>query len=120
LALPTTRPRGRSIVINHFRDQPAQEILDEHVKAHLRELFFTKLKDWESEMEYRLVLPTDDVLPVFVDIRKSLRAVVLGERVSDAYLPSLAKLCGGQTVEIFKIRWPNGYPRLERKDTRSL
>jgi hypothetical protein len=41
--------------------------------------------------------------PALVDIRKALTAIVLGERVGDVYLPSLAKLCGEQTIEIFRI-----------------
>jgi hypothetical protein len=107
---------ARTIIMNNIRDQSVSQTFDEHVKTHLHELFFTKLKDWESEMAYRLALPTDDDLPVFVGIREALRAVVLGERVSDVYLPAVAKPCEEQAVPIFKIRWPYGRPRLEPKD----
>jgi Protein of unknown function (DUF2971) len=108
-------PQARSIILADIHKDAPQETLDEHLRTHLHELFFTKLKDWESEMEYRLVLPSDHDLPVYVGIRNALRALVLGERVSDAYLPSLAKPCDEQTVQIFKIRWPYGRPRLEPK-----
>jgi hypothetical protein len=101
--------------MDDIREQSASETLDEHVSTHLRELFFTKLKDWESEMEYRLVLPTNDDQPVYVGIQEALRAIVLGAQVSDAYLPALAKPCSEQNVQIFKIRWPYGRPQLESR-----
>jgi hypothetical protein len=110
-------PEARSIILADVRDRAAGETLDEHLRTHVRQLFFTKLKDWSTEMEYRLVLVTDDDLPVLVGIRNVVRAIVLGEQVSDAYLPAFAKPCSEQTVALFKIRWPNGRPRLERKDT---
>ena len=48
------------------------------------------VQDWETEMEYRLVLPTDHDQPVDVGIQDALKAIILGERASDAYLPAFA------------------------------
>lgn len=95
--------------------QSIDEVLDQHVKTHLREIFFTKLRDWASEMEYRLVLVTGDERPVYVGIESAMRAVLLGERVSDYYLPALAALCSDKKIPIFKVRWPYGRPSLETK-----
>jgi hypothetical protein len=108
-------PHAREVIMSNFQDRPVAEVLDQHVKTHLHEIFFTKLRDWESEMEYRLILVTDNNEPAYVGIESSLRALVLGERVSDTYLPSIQALCRERDIAIYKVRWPYGRPRLERK-----
>jgi hypothetical protein len=67
------------------------------LKAYARDIFFTKLTDWASEMEYRFVLPTDHEQPVLVPIRDALKAVIIGEGVSDVYLPAISKACEEKT-----------------------
>jgi Protein of unknown function (DUF2971) len=106
---------AREVIMNDVRDQPASQALDEHLKKYAPEIFFTKLKDWASEMEYRLVLATANVEPAYVGIRGALRAIILGEQASDVYLPSLIESCREERVEIYKIRWPYGRPRLEAR-----
>jgi hypothetical protein len=106
---------AREILMRDARARADAEVLSGHLKTYSRELFFTKLTDWATEMEYRLVLPTDHEQPVRIPIRNALRAVVLGERVSDVYLPAVLKACEEKPVPIYKLRWTYGRPRLEPK-----
>lgn len=106
-------PEARELLMRDALGRADAEVLAGHLKKYARELFFTKLTDWASEMEYRLVLPTDHEQPVFVPIRNALRAIVLGERVSDVYLPAVRKACEEKPVPIYKVRWTYGRPRLE-------
>jgi hypothetical protein len=87
--------------------------LDAHVENHLAELFFTKLKDWETECEYRFVLKTNDTEPVPAAVTESLRAIIVGDDVSPSYIPALSALCDPVGVKILRIRWANARPWLQ-------
>jgi Protein of unknown function (DUF2971) len=110
-------PEAREILMVDARERADAEILAAHLKAYAQEIFFTKLTDWASEMEYRFVLPTDHEQPVLVPIRDSLKAVIIGEGVGDVYLPAISKACEEKPVPIYKVRWTYGRPRLEYKAT---
>ena len=98
--LPTVRSGGVKVAI------------DEHLAAHHQELFFRKARDWQSEMEYRVVLTTDHPRPVYVNIGQSLKNVVLGVGVPWVYVSALNDLCGPSQIELFQVRWMNGRPDL--------
>lgn len=104
---------ARRFLIEKVREKAPREVLREHVHEHLDELFFTKLKDWETESEYRFVLQTDHLEPVLAYVRNSLRAVIVGNEVSHSYLPSLVDLCDPVSVELWQIRWQEARPRLQ-------
>ncbi len=48
-----------STVLIPSDDEPVADAIARHVDAHRDALFFTKLKDWEHEAEYRFVVVTD-------------------------------------------------------------
>jgi hypothetical protein len=110
-------PEAREILLTDARERADEEILAAHLKTYARDIFFTKLTDWASEMEYRFVLQTDHEQPVLVPIRDALKAIIIGEDVSDGYLPTISKACEEKPVPIYKVRWTYGRPRLERKAT---
>jgi hypothetical protein len=84
--------------------------MSEHLSKHSDELFFTKLRDWESEVEYRFVTRWDSADELFVNIHPALKGVVLGHAVSMTYVPSLAQLCQPFGIRLAKLRWRNGRP----------
>jgi hypothetical protein len=68
---------------------PAAEVLlQHHVAAHGPGLFFTKLKDWADEHEYRWIIRGADSNPLLVDMTGCLLGVILGWRCPDPYLPA--------------------------------
>lgn len=76
------------------------------------DLFFLKAEDWQTEYEYRFLLRREAPAPYYVTMSSSLRGVVLGDAVSDAYRPSLDALCETLQVGAAQIRWTNGTPGL--------
>lgn len=98
--------------MDELRSHGITATLDQHIKNHLDELFFKKLVDWDNEVEYRFVVVTGEADPIFVDVRRALRAVILGALVDPVYVPSLAALCDPLGVEIHQLRWTDGRPWL--------
>ena len=93
------------------------EIIDRLITRNKDELFFTKAKDWETEFEYRLVVPTAGMEPLPVYVRDALRVVMLGELVGKEYTPSIVALLDEPGVKELEIRilrvlWQDGAPYL--------
>jgi hypothetical protein len=88
-----------------------------HVRGHIGGLFFTKLKDWETEMEYRFVLETDRPEPVYVKIHRALRAVILGAEVSGFYEPAFSAICNPTGIPILRMNWVHARPHLAKVGT---
>jgi hypothetical protein len=103
-------PGARQILLDEVSAMTSAAALDAHVAKHVKELWFTKLRDWETEFEYRFVIQTQDADPIYVSIANSLRAVVIGEETSTQYLPALSELCDPAGVEIHRIKWQDGRP----------
>jgi hypothetical protein len=105
-------PAALRLLLERTRGLPAEDAIRAHFEEHRDEFFFTKLRDWETEVEYRFVTLTGDEGPILVPIRNSLRAVIIGEEVDTHYLPALSQLCDDAGVEIHRIRWQHGRPRM--------
>jgi hypothetical protein len=54
--MPTFIWRSRLVVMLGAGRAVKVELVDDHLEQHLDELFFTKLTDWESEVEYRYIV----------------------------------------------------------------
>jgi hypothetical protein len=104
---------ARRFLMDELKDLPVDDALREHVAKHLDVLFFTKLRDWETEFEYRFVLEDRDADPVLVEVRNSMRAIIIGEDVSPSYVPALQALCDQVDARILRIRWQNARPWLQ-------
>jgi hypothetical protein len=94
------------------RARGVEAFIAAHVEQHLDELFFKKVCDWQSEMEYRFLLKVDDDADVLVDVSRALKHIVIGANVPDVYLPALAALCEPHGVELWTIQWLNGRPHV--------
>jgi Protein of unknown function (DUF2971) len=71
----------------------ADKIVAEHVRVQLRWLFFTKLREWQSEHEYRFVeSPTDDGC-TFVDVGDTLTGVILGWKFPEWQARGAREIC---------------------------
>jgi hypothetical protein len=88
-------------------------LLEHQVATHGRGLFFTKLKDWADEHEYRWVIRGNSEAPVLVDMTGCLLGVILGWRCPDPYLPSFQALCGPADAALLRIDWEEGHPVLD-------
>jgi hypothetical protein len=105
-----------------FEEFDDETIIDRLITANRDELFFTKVKDWETEKEFRFVVPTSDREPLAVYVRDALRVVMLGEHVSEHYTPALRALLTAEGVanlgiRLLRVKWQDGAPFL-RDSTR--
>jgi hypothetical protein len=92
--------------------QDADSIIEEKLAAHMNALFLTKNVEWSSENEFRFIVETDDVAPVYVDVESSLVGVCLGPRTPMEYFPSVRALCEASRLSIAHLIWWNNDPFL--------
>jgi hypothetical protein len=86
------------------------EVLTEHLDQHVEELFFTKLEDWASEVEYRLMIRWDAEDELYVDLQNALKGVIAGHGVADEWAPALEALCDPRDIHLARMWWQNGLP----------
>ncbi len=101
---------ARQFLLSEARKHGPDKAIRDHVANHVAELFFTKLRDWETEFEYRFTVHGSDPDPVFVSVRHALRAVVIGAATNTNYLPALGELVDRYEIPIFRINWQDAKP----------
>jgi hypothetical protein len=105
------------VSMEELRAHGVSATVTKHVREHIGELFFTKLRDWETEMEYRFVVETDHPDPIYVNVRRALRAVILGAEVSGFYEPAFSALCDPAAIAILRMNWVHARPHLAKIGT---
>jgi hypothetical protein len=110
------KPEGYTFPLDEMDTYSDEEIIARLIRAGMDELFFTKVMEG-SESEYRFVVPTAGTKPLLVPVRDALRAVMLGELVSEHYTPSIVALLEQSgvkelDVKILRVRWQDGGPFL--------
>lgn len=106
-------PGALNVILDRLRTAGPVEAASGHLRDHIGELLFTKLKDWESEVEYRFAIQTEQRDPIYARVEPALRAVILGaDEGSRFYEPAFAKLCDPVGVVILHMRWIHGSPHL--------
>lgn len=64
-------------------------VAHEFALLHRESVFFSKNRDWSNEAEYRMVLMSETVLPEYLDIKKALTRVFVGDAFPKTKLPAL-------------------------------
>ena len=92
-------------------------------QSHVKEIFFTKTKDWSYENEYRILLKTNSKKEKFLSCQNSIMAVILNYAEDVNYLDSVfnsfnARLfeCVFPKVLILELGSWFGKPNLRDKD----
>jgi hypothetical protein len=91
---------------------PIFGLIRESFPAVVKQLYFSKAWDWQTETEYRLVIHGDDVQEVeYVDIRHALTGIFLGSQFPEERRDDVLARCP-HLVEnrIFMVLWRNGSP----------
>jgi hypothetical protein len=94
----------------------ADGVTPAHVTAYIEEnhelLFFHKVRDWETEHEYRFSTTSSDKDQLFIDYAESLVGVIVGEKFPDWERPAAIAACrkAGATPE--RLDWTMGAPVL--------
>ena len=82
------------------------------IERNIEELFFYKHPDYKDENEYRIIVNAISTDRVFINIKDSILAVIIGDRFPDGLLPSLKYLCKKLDVTCKRISWESGQPIL--------
>jgi Protein of unknown function (DUF2971) len=106
-----------TVTTDELRARGVPAAVSDHVRKHIGELFFTKLKDWETEREYRFVIEADHPDPIYVRVKRALRAVILGAEVSRVYEPAFGAICDPAGVHVLRVNWVHAYPHLAKIGT---
>jgi len=81
------------------------KVIESHIRLFQRELFFTKHQDWRDEWEYRWVLRSENDSPLFVSIRDSLRAVILGHDCPEDMTKRIIELSRVSKTPVHRAHW---------------
>jgi hypothetical protein len=87
------------------------EYLLEQVRLNfLEELFFTKLKYWQAENEYRLINYSNENEDVFINISSSLESILLGVDIDGFSAKNYANYFAmfNSKIRTYKLSYQNG------------
>jgi hypothetical protein len=88
-----------------------KKLVDRHLGQYAEALFLTKIRDWESEQEYRFVEFAEDDAFSFVDYGDGLAAVVLGHDFPGWQRSAAVAVAQEAAVPVFQLEWELGRPR---------
>jgi hypothetical protein len=84
-----------------FRDNIYNEL-----KKDKKNRFFIKQKEWSHEKEMRWVILNERKKgSEFLDYKKSLKAVILGDRTEKRHIEVVKRLLEGTKIEIYELVW---------------
>lgn len=105
-----------------FDEKQRQQAVAEHIDRNRRDFFFLKSDDFATEVEYRIVLKTDDDPPVgyttdeegyaYVGYGDALVAVVLGLHFPEWQRPGAQEACNQAGIKMLRMWWERGKPLL--------
>jgi hypothetical protein len=82
-----------------------EEGLRKHLRDHAMELFFRKLKDWETEREYRFLSFDDNSDEAFISYGGALHGVIVGERFPTWQMAGAKEVCKDAQAVLRQIQW---------------
>lgn len=82
-----------------------------HINRHSETLFFTKNIDYRDESEYRVVVFDPNHNYEFININKSIKGVIAGDRTPDVYFPLILQLSERYGIECRRAYWERGLGR---------
>jgi hypothetical protein len=104
---------GRTINAGALTPENATAVLTKHITDHHEDFWFLKLRDWDSEYEYRFAVFAPTVSlgePIDIPFGRCLRAVMLGERFNSALLPQMRELTAQLGIPLCRLDWSSGRP----------
>lgn len=104
-----------TILAKDIKDNGLESTIRDHIKKHIKELFFLKAPDWSHESESRWLILDNNPNPVFLPYGRALSGIVLGSNFNEVYYPAIAKLCSEQAIPIANLIWQNGLPELNHR-----
>lgn len=107
---PPAEPAAYTLSASDLHERGETAVFNQHQREHRRTLYFSKASDWAPEFEYRWVLFDQSNTDVYIDIRTSLRGVVLGEDFPSHAADMVARTLQPSVDHLSRIMYRNGHP----------
>jgi hypothetical protein len=105
------RPDPLTISVDEVNRLGFEAAVDAHISMHWKALFFGKARDWAQEREFRWLVSGNGDEDFFVDIRKSLVGIALGDRFPNTLKASVGTYAESNPVTVAVMNWQNGVPQ---------
>jgi Protein of unknown function (DUF2971) len=118
----TIARQSRVLQIDGLSEQNYARLLTDFVMDNESELFFTKLLEWETEFEYRLLMFNPAIppgTPVHVPFGHALQAIILGASFDIGHRDRVLALAAKFRARVIRLRWLGGIPSVEPLDEAS-
>lgn len=93
---------------NKIEKKDKKEYSKEFISKNKGELLFSKHEDYRDENEHRIIIFDPINNETFINIKRSIKAIILGERFHDVYIPRVKKYAKELDAIIKKLHWENG------------
>lgn len=93
---------------SELAEKEPEEIAKRHIFQVYKEIFFHKQPDYGDENEFRIVLLPKLKKPgngLFIDISSCLKAIILGDKFPNVYLPTIKELSKNLNIACRKLHW---------------
>lgn len=97
---------------NQLIEVGVEEYCYNHIIQHAATLFFIKNIDYRDESEYRVVVFDPEHKYEYIDINKSIRGIIVGDRTPKVYFPLIRRLADRYGIEYRRAYWERGTPHL--------
>ena len=84
----------------------------DHVKNNYEKLLFQKHIDYRDEAEFRVVVIDPNKKFEYLDISSLIKCVIVGDKISKAYIPLINQMCADLNIESRRADWDRGEPNL--------
>jgi len=101
-----------TIDVNRLGQVGCEAYASDFVRSRMQEIFFLKHIDYRDEAEYRLVIHDPSGTNEYVDINRSLRGTLWGDRTTDDELRQLHAQCTANGVGCGYVHWDRGSSNL--------
>ena len=101
-----------TLMINRIQQEGSDEYAEDFILQNREKLFFQKFMDYRDENEFRIIINDPHNELNFLDIAKSIRGVIVGDKVPKVYHPLIKKLCQSVDIDIVGLSFASRFPCL--------
>ena len=83
-----------------------------HIFKYIKDFFFRKHIDYRDESEYRVVIYDKNGDYNYIDVSEFLIGIIIGDRTSEVYFPSIKELCDNLNIECRRLYYYEGQMHL--------
>jgi hypothetical protein len=94
---------------NKILETNIEDYCNNYLENNIESFFFVKSPDYKDENEYRVIVKSNGNTRIYINIKDSLIAVIVGDRFPDGLLPSLKYLCKKLNIDCKRIYWESGH-----------